>query len=710
MSRSLVGSSSSSTLGSSISSRSSCSRRRSPPDRSPTGVHCASPVKPNRSHSWVAVIVRPLPRSTTRRDLLDGLEHPQRRRRARRGPGRGTPARTVAPALDRAGRRARASPASSRSSEVLPAPLTPTMPTRSPGPSRQVTCVEQHPARRPRRSTSSTSSTSLPSRCGGEPQQLDAVARRRLVGDQRVGGVDAELRLRRARRRPAAQPGELLADQVLPARLGGRGLPRRARPGRARTPRSRPRTRRTAPSCTSQVAVADLVEEPAVVGDDHERPRRGGAGGAASQATPSTSRWLVGSSRTSRSCSPSSSPGQRDPAALAAGQRPDDRSSTRRGRRRPPSSPSSTSRMRGVARPTRASARRRRRASRTVAVGSSVVALARASPTRRPPACVTRPASGASRRVEQPQQRGLAVAVAADDADPVALGDAERDAVEQGAGAVAPCATPSRLTRLRATQRVPDDAGARRPAPCARVTDRHVPGRGQRDGDVERVLRRRGRGTRRSGPQPETSAPSAPASSPASSVARSAGRSEQAAGCRSLCSARPERVGVAGAQRRHQRVGHARLGRPGAVAQPVELGVDLGRRQARRRRARPPSRTGPRASDRGQHARRGRCRARCRRAARTARRCRARRRASSSSVAAQAGAPERVAGDQGRGRVGAAAGQPAGDRDALADVQRARRRSTPVVLGEQQRGRDREVGARRAGTSSTSMPSSRVDA
>ena len=47
MSRSLVGSSRKRTLGSSISSRSICSRRRSPPERSPTGVHCFSLVKPN---------------------------------------------------------------------------------------------------------------------------------------------------------------------------------------------------------------------------------------------------------------------------------------------------------------------------------------------------------------------------------------------------------------------------------------------------------------------------------------------------------------------------------------------------------------------------------------------------------------------------------------------------------------------------------------
>ena len=49
MSRSLVGSSSSSTFGSAISSRSSCSRRRSPPERSPTGVHWRLAANPNRS-------------------------------------------------------------------------------------------------------------------------------------------------------------------------------------------------------------------------------------------------------------------------------------------------------------------------------------------------------------------------------------------------------------------------------------------------------------------------------------------------------------------------------------------------------------------------------------------------------------------------------------------------------------------------------------
>ena len=57
----------------------------------------------------------------------------------------------------------------------------------------------------------------------------------------------------------------------------------------------------------------------------------------------------------------------------------------------------------------------------------------------------------------------------------------------------------------------------------------------------------------------------------------------------------------------------------------------------------------------------------------------------------ETGAPQRVAGDQGAGRVGAAARQPAGDRDALADVQV--HVGVPAgLLGEQQRGLCSEVG------------------
>ncbi len=72
MSRSLVGSSSSSTLGSAISSRTSCSRRRSPPERSPTGVHCRVRRKPSSLASWEADN-SVLAETTRPADLLDGL-------------------------------------------------------------------------------------------------------------------------------------------------------------------------------------------------------------------------------------------------------------------------------------------------------------------------------------------------------------------------------------------------------------------------------------------------------------------------------------------------------------------------------------------------------------------------------------------------------------------------------------------------------------
>ena len=108
---------------------------------------------------------------------------------------------------------------------------------------------------------------------GGEALELDPVARRRHVLDQRVGGVDAELRLGRARRGAAPQPGELLAGEVLPARLGGGGL--------ARALGLRQDVRRVAALVGVDRAVVDLprgladrVEEPAVVGDHHQRARQ----------------------------------------------------------------------------------------------------------------------------------------------------------------------------------------------------------------------------------------------------------------------------------------------------------------------------------------------------------------------------------------------------------------------------------------------------
>ena len=153
-----------------------------------------------------------------------------RRRRASRGRGSppppraraGGPARPRCPATGtRAARsrraaprrrRARRSPASSRTSVVLPEPFTPTSATRSPGPSRHVTCRSS--GRSPKASdTSSASSTLSPRRALAKRSSSARVARLGHVGDERVGGLDAELRLRGPRGRPATQPGELLAHE-----------------------------------------------------------------------------------------------------------------------------------------------------------------------------------------------------------------------------------------------------------------------------------------------------------------------------------------------------------------------------------------------------------------------------------------------------------------------------------------------------------------
>ena len=76
VSRSLVGSSSSSTFGSAASSRSSCSRRRSPPDRSPTGVHSRR-VGEAEHLGELGRGQLPVAELDPLGDLLDRLQHPQ---------------------------------------------------------------------------------------------------------------------------------------------------------------------------------------------------------------------------------------------------------------------------------------------------------------------------------------------------------------------------------------------------------------------------------------------------------------------------------------------------------------------------------------------------------------------------------------------------------------------------------------------------------
>ncbi len=160
MSRSFVGSSSSNTFGSSSNSRSSCSRRRSPPDRSPTLAVSRSPVKPKRSSIDDAVTSRPLTEATRR---ISSTESSTRLRGSRLSRAWVRCAsRTVRPVRRRPAC-GTTSPLRTERTEVLPAPLAPIRPIRSPGPIRQV--MRSTRSRPPLLTvTSSRSRTSLPSR------------------------------------------------------------------------------------------------------------------------------------------------------------------------------------------------------------------------------------------------------------------------------------------------------------------------------------------------------------------------------------------------------------------------------------------------------------------------------------------------------------------------------------------------------------------
>ena len=266
-----MGSSSSSTFGSPISRRMSCSRRRSPPLTGPcTSVRPllaaeAEALDQSMPGGQLAAVAE----ARAAADLLDRLQHAQVRRGSRPCPGRGSASRTVAPRVDLARVRlqlAREQLHQRRLARAVDADQRePVARAEAPG-----GVAQQHRRRRRPATTSSASITLLPSRERGEAQQLGAVARLGLVGDQRVGGLDPELRLGRARRRPAPQPRELLADQLLAALLARRGL--------ALALGAREHVRRVAALVLVHVAVGDLprvrahgVQEPAIVGDDEHR-------------------------------------------------------------------------------------------------------------------------------------------------------------------------------------------------------------------------------------------------------------------------------------------------------------------------------------------------------------------------------------------------------------------------------------------------------
>ena len=273
MSRSLVGSSSSSTLGS----------LEQQPQQLEAAPLTAGEVTDPRGEP-VAGEAEPLEHRGGR-DVLagDGAGDPadvldRGRGPARSGSSAGTcwvrcARATVRPCFTRPTSGA-SSPASSCSTELLPAPLTPTSPTRSPGPSRQV-AWESSCRLTARQVDVLEVDDVLAQALGGEALELEPVARWRLVLDEGVRRVDAELRLRRAGGGTAAQPGQLLAGQVLPPRLGRRGLPHPL--GLGQHERGVPAVVgvHDAGPVGGRVhlpgAVADGVEEPAVVGDHDQR-------------------------------------------------------------------------------------------------------------------------------------------------------------------------------------------------------------------------------------------------------------------------------------------------------------------------------------------------------------------------------------------------------------------------------------------------------
>ena len=338
MSRSLVGSSSSSTLGSAMRTRVSCRRRRSPPERSPTGVRWRAGVKPRRSASWEALSsmspnatraatssIASSTRWSSGRSSSSCLSHPMR---------------TVLPSLRRPAARG-ASPARARRSVVLPEPLTPTRPSRSPGASRQVrSSTRVRPSGASRRASSS-SITTLPSL---RAAKLDRRSESRGGGTSLINASAASMRYRGLEVRAGApRRSQASSLRMRFCRRDSEAAACRSRSARAKTQSLYPPSNcSTRPSTTSQVWVATVSRNHrswVTTTRAEDRARRW----SASHCTPSTSRWLVGSSRTSRSRSWTSA------AARETRRRsPPDRSSTAVSRPRSwMPIPSSTARIRG---------------------------------------------------------------------------------------------------------------------------------------------------------------------------------------------------------------------------------------------------------------------------------------------------------------------------------------------------------------------------
>lgn len=268
----------------------------------------------------------------------------------------------------------------------------------------------------------------------GELHQLAGVARRRHVGDELVGGLDAVARLGGTGGGASAQPGQLLAHEVLPLGLLGGGDPLPLGAGE------------DVVAVAALVLVdgaaldvphagADLVEEPPVVGDADE----GGAPGAQVAYQPGDAldvEVVGGLVEDDQVLLVDEELGQRDTAALATGERGDDgvEPVLEAGEGQAAEEPGEHVADLGAARPLVVG---------EIADDLLADGLLRVQGVVLGEDAETQPAvvgDAAGVRVlqlgEHPDEGGLAVAVAAHDTDPVALGHPEGYAVEQGTGAV----------------------------------------------------------------------------------------------------------------------------------------------------------------------------------------------------------------------------------------------------------------------------------
>ena len=261
--------------------------------------------------------------------------------------------------------------------------------------------------------------------------ELDVVAQGRHVGDQRLGRLDAKLGLGAARLRPAGQPGELLAQDVLAALLGcarlAVALDALLDVGRISALEGVDDTVVHLPH-----GEADLVEEPAVVRDDEERPLPSRPAGLEMVGQPGYGAHVEVVGRLVEGEDvpvADKQPRQVDAAALPARKRPDLRLpgdvAQQRGDHRADA---------GVARPLMLGGVAHDAVAHGVPVPQPVLLAQDADP--RAPAH----RDAAVVRLEQArhdrEQRRLAVAVLAHDPDAVALGQAEAHARQHLPGRV----------------------------------------------------------------------------------------------------------------------------------------------------------------------------------------------------------------------------------------------------------------------------------